>query len=365
MAEDNIVSGDDGGARPRSDRATLTVVGGGVIGLCCALAAADAGWRVTVLTDPDAPRAADVAGGMLGSLGEGHPGEDVLLEITADSVRRWPALLARLADPAIVVATDSLFVGVTSADVAVLAQLARFVWSGPVGSETVERSVLRQVGGREIRDLEPALGPRPVGGFLASGEGAVDNRMLLRALESALVERGGVVCARRVDSPAGLDGDRILVAAGLGTSKLVSGVDLYAAKGEILRLTANAWSVPGPRHVVRARVGDRMVYLVPRSGGIVIGATQYEPIDAADRAPRVSGVADLLADALEVMPGLQTYDLAEVSVGMRPCTADGLPVVRAVDERVIVATGHGRNGIVLAPWTSHRFVEILGESWAD
>jgi glycine oxidase len=50
---------------------------------------------------------------------------------------------------------------------------------------------------------------------------------------------------------------------------------------------------------------------------------------------------------------------------MRPCTADGLPVVRAVDERVIVATGHGRNGIVLAPWTSHRFVEILGESWAD
>ena len=65
----------------------------GVIGLCCGLAAADAGWRVTVLTDPGTPRA-DVAGGMLGSLGEGHPGEDALLEITADSVRRWPTLLA-------------------------------------------------------------------------------------------------------------------------------------------------------------------------------------------------------------------------------------------------------------------------------
>lgn len=336
---------------------TLTVVGAGVIGLSCALAAADAGWRVTVLTDPDAPRAADVAGGMLGSLGEGHPGEDALLEITADSVRRWPGLLARLGDPAIVAADDSLFVGVSAADMAFLSRLARFVWSN-----SVDESVLRQVTGREIRELEPALGSRLVGGFRAAGEGAVDNRALLAALETQLVRAGGVLAARRVDSLAGLDGDRILVAAGLGSSKLVAGVDLYAAKGEILRLSANAWSVPGPRHVVRARVGDRMVYLVPRRGGIVVGATQYEPIDADDRAPRVSGVADLLANASEVMPGVRTYDLTEAGVGMRPCTADGLPIVRAVDDRVIVAAGHGRNGIVLAPWTSHRVVEILGRA---
>ena len=339
---------------------TLTVVGGGVIGLGCALAAADAGWRVTVLTDPGTPRAADVAGGMLGSLGEGHPGEDALLEITADSVRRWPELLARLGDPAIAAADDSLFVGVAAADVAFLSQLARFVWS-----KSVDESVLRQVTGREIRELEPALGSRLVGGYLASGEGAVDNRALLAALETTLARAGGVVVPRRVDSLAGLEGDRILVAAGLGSSKLVAGVDLYAAKGEILRLSANAWSVPGPRHVVRARVGDRMVYLVPRRGGIVVGATQYEPIDADDRAPRVSGVADLLADALEVMPGLRTYDLAEAGVGMRPCTPDGLPIVRELDDRVIVAAGHGRNGIVLAPWTSHRVVEILGKAAAE
>ncbi len=350
-----------GADRPR----TLTVVGAGVIGLCCGLAAADAGWRVTVLTDPGTPRAADVAGGMLGSLGEGHPGEDALLEITADSVRRWPTLLARLDDPAIVSADDSLFVGVTAADVAFLTQLARFVWSKAVDESVTTQSGLRQVTGREIRELEPSLGPRAIGGFLASGEGAVDNRALLAALETRLVAAGGMVRAHRVDSLTDLPGDRILVTAGLGSSKLVGGIDLYPAKGEILRLSANAWSVPGPRHVVRARVGDRMVDLVPRRAGSVVGATQYEPIDASDMAPRVSGVADLLADALEVMPGLGTYDLAEAGVGFRPCTADGLPVVRAVDDRVILACGHGRNGIVLAPWTSHRVVEILDETGAN
>ena len=45
--------------------------------------------------------------------------------------------------------------------------------------------------------------------------------------------------------------------------------------------------------------------------------------------------------------------------------ADGLPIVRELDDRVIVAAGHGRNGIVLAPWTSHRVVEILGKAAAE
>ena len=82
----------------------------------------------------------------------------------------------------------------------------------------------------------------------------------------------------------------------------------------------------------------------------MVGATQYEPIDASDMAPRVSG-GGRSAGRYAGDAGLGTYDLAEGGVGFRPCTADGLPVVRAVDDRVILACGHGRNGIVLAPWT--------------
>ena len=134
---------------------------------------------------------------------------------------------------------------------------------------------------------------------------------------------------------------------------------MHAAKGEILRLRRTRLSVPPPTHVVRARIHGRAVYLVPRADGIVVGATQYETGDLADRTPQAGGVADLLADAVEVMPGLRTYELTEAAAGLRPCTADGLPIIERVDANTVVATGHGRNGIVLAPLTAHRVVAIL------
>ena len=99
-----------------------------------------------------------------------------------------------------------------------------------------------------------------------------------------------------------------------------------------------------------------MVYLVPRADGIVVGATQYE---SDEPGAEVAGVRDLLDDALTVMPGLASYTLAEVGVGYRPCSPDGLPLIRRIDERVVVAAGHGRNGIVLAPYTAQRVLEIL------
>ena len=343
-------------------RGDLTVVGGGVVGLTCALAALDVGWRVTIVDDPFGAEAGWVAGGMLGSLGEGHPGEEELFGITSDSVRRWPTLIDRLDDPLIVAAADSLFVASTAADAAHLRQLAEFVWA--TQARTQGGSDLRPVAAREIRSLENALSSRLIGGYLASGEAALDNRNLLRSLRATVLRDGAIITERHVDDLAELEGDRVLVAAGLGSSALVDGLDLYATKGEILRLAANSWSVPPPRHVVRARLDGRSVYLVPRKDGIVVGATQYEPAEAADRHPRAGGVADLLADAVAVMPGLSTYDLVEVAAGFRPTRADGVPVVRAVDERIVVATGHGRNGILLAPWTAHRVVEILDQGVA-
>lgn len=341
---------------------SLTIVGAGVIGLTCALAAHDAGWRVQVIATPEESSASEVAGGMLGSLGEGHPGEHALLAISARSVRRWPDLLARLDDPTLSVAEDSLFVAATATDREYLTQLADFVWSTDDEGEPTDR--LRRVDARQIRTLEPSLNSRLVGGYLAVGEGALDNRRLLARLSTTLTSAGVEIRRGRVEELAELPGDRVLVSAGLGSTAVLKNSrlkvpSLHPAKGEILRLAHNRWSVPPPRHVVRARVRDRMVYLVPRADGIVVGATQYEPFDTSDHRPQARGVAHLLADAIEVMPGLQTYDLVEAAAGLRPMTADGLPVVEAVDHRIIAAFGHGRNGIVLAPWTAERVLEIL------
>ncbi|MGW0035212.1 glycine oxidase ThiO [Gordonia sp. NPDC003376] len=343
----------------------LVVVGGGVIGLTCALRAGDEGWQVTVVDAGEHLRAAWVAGGMLGSLGEGHPGEDALLDLSERSVARWPDLVARLGDPAVVTAHDSLFVAAGAADAGYLAQLADFVWSRRPRS--TDR--LAPVDAAAIREREPAIGSRLRGGYLARGEGAVDNRRLLAALRGALTAAGARLESGRIADLADLDRyrpDRILLAAGAGIADLWPDAPVYLAKGEVLRLRADRWTVPPPRHVIRARVDGRTVYLVPRSDGIVVGATQYEG-DAHEwrsgtPGARAGGVADLLADAVEVYPGLREYTLTEVGVGFRPCSPDGLPIIRRLDERVLIACGHGRNGIMLAPYTADVFAALLADS---
>ncbi|CQD10265.1 glycine oxidase ThiO [Mycolicibacterium conceptionense] len=59
------------------------------------------------------------------------------------------------------------------------------------------------------------------------------------------------------------------------------------------------------------------------------------------------------------MPALGEYELAETAAGLRPMTPDGLPRVERVDERTLVAVGHGRNGFLLAPWTAERIAAEL------
>ncbi len=155
-----------GGAVEHGGR-SLTVVGGGVIGLTCALAAADAGRPRRVLDAGHAERASWVAGGMLGSLGEGQPGEQEALALSVESVRRWPDLVRRLDEPAIVTATDSLFVAAGAADAEYLRHLAYFVWAQQPRTD----ATLHAVTGREIRALEPARPPGWSAGTARRGSG--------------------------------------------------------------------------------------------------------------------------------------------------------------------------------------------------
>ncbi len=123
-------------------------------------------------------------------------------------------------------------------------------------------------------------------------------------------------------------------------------------------------SVPPPTHVVRARIHGRAVYLVPRADGIVIGATQYETGDLADRTPQAGGVADLLSDAVGVMPGLRTYELTEAAA-CAPAPPTACRSSNGSTQTQWSRPGNGRNGIVLAPLTAHRVVAILEEKTDD
>ncbi|WP_300007785.1 glycine oxidase ThiO [Pseudonocardia sp.] len=347
----------------------MTVVGAGVIGLSCAWRAATAGWRVTVLDPAPASGASWVAGGMLAPLTEAWPGEERLLELGVESLRRWPDFAAELGGAGL--RTEGTVVVATGAgDRAELDSLAEHL-------ARTGRAVERLTG-RALRRLEPALGPEVRGGLSVPGDLSVDNRELLGALREAAEQAGarfvsqavtcvlddgarvtGVRCAGGHDRPA----EVVLVAAGAHSSALHPALRglVRPVKGEILRLAHRPGAFPPPRRTVRALVDGRPVYMVPREGGgLVVGATQTEV--GFDTDTTVAGVRDLLRDAERVLPGIAEYALVESAAGLRPSCADNLPLVDAVGpDGLLVATGHGRNGMLLAPVTADTVLGLLRE----
>jgi glycine oxidase len=343
---------------------TIAVVGAGVMGAGVAWRAARSGADVT-LVDP-APRsgASWVAGGMLAPVTEAWPGEEDLLELGAAALRRWPEFAAELTaaghDPGL--RTEGTVVAaVDSADRAELLTLAEFL--GKLGRDV---DVLT---GRELRALEPGLSASVRAGLSVPGDLAVDNRRLLDALLAA----GGECGVRHVAAAATgvregvvhladgtVEADVVVLAAGAWSAELhpaLRGV-LRPVKGEILRLASRPGSLPPPVRTVRGLVEGRHVYLVPRdSGGLVVGATQYEA--GFDPGPRVGGVRDLLADAERLVPALADYTLVEAAAGFRPGSPDNLPVVRWLEPGVLAATGHGRNGMLLLPGTLADVASLL------
>jgi glycine oxidase len=349
----------------------LTVIGAGVIGMSCAWRAAASGRTVTVLDPAPAGGASWVAGGMLAPVTEAWPGEEELLELGVAALGRWSGFAAELAAAAglpVGLRTEGTVVAATGAgDRAELDGLAEHL--GRLG-----RSVDR-LSGRELRRLEPALGPDVRGGLSVPGDLAVDNRLLLAALRAA-AERAGVRFVaesatavlddgERVTGVRSMSGSRpartVLVAAGAHSAGLhpaLSGL-VRPVKGEIVRLGHRAGALPPPRRTVRALVDGRPVYAVPRDGGgLVIGATQAET--GFDTEVTVGGVRDLLRDAERVLPGIAEYALLETAAGLRPGSPDNRPLIGAIGPAgLLVATGHHRNGMLLAPATADAVLALL------
>jgi glycine oxidase len=330
----------------------LAVISGGVIGLSVARRAAMAGLAVRVHRRADDRGAGWVAGGMIAPHSEAWPGEEQLLRIGLDSLALWnaegPGSFLEGLPADVVTARESLVVAVDRADVADLRTVADLLEAEghPVAMTTA------------ARDVEPLLAQGIRHGFLAADELAIDNRKVIEALEAHCDELG-VRWAGPVDTlEQARDGaETVVIANGIDAPALWPGLQVRPVKGEVLRLRWRRGCMPPPQRVVRAKVHGRSVYLVPRAEGVVVGATQYE--HGRDTAPSVSGVRELLDDACAVMPALGEYELAEAAAGLRPMSPDNLPIVGRLDARTLVATGHGRSGFLLAPWTAERIAAEL------
>ncbi len=359
----------------------VAVVGAGVIGLASAWRAAQTGRAVTVF-DPEPGRAASwAAAGMLAPATEAHYGEEELLALNLASRRRWPSFAAELEDASDAATgyreTGTVVVARDNDDRAALDDL--FAFQRDLGLQ------VRRLSSREARDLERGLAPTVRGAVLADDDHQVDNRALIGALLVAC-RRAGVEIVRervaglstaagRVDglelsSGESIDADAVVVAAGAWSGEVVGDVvelPVRPVKGQLLHLHhprhgPEAMADPLIARNVRA-VGGRPdrppVYLVPRGDGrLVLGATAEER--GYDTAVTAGGVLDLLREAYELLPGLDAYELTETTAGLRPGTPDNAPLIGpAGADGLIAATGHFRNGVLLAPLTAEAVVAHL------
>jgi glycine oxidase len=162
-----------------------------------------------------------------------------------------------------------------------------------------------------------------------------------------------------VSTPDDIEAATIVVAAGCGTAAL-TGLPVRPVKGQVLRLRGESGLI---RHVLEATVDGRSVYVVPRADGeIVVGATQEE---RSDRTVTAGGVYDLLRAAIELVPDLAECALVETLAGHRPGTPDNAPLLGFWREGVVVAAGHFRNGVLLAPATAGLIADLVLTGHAD
>src|SRR5215831_7853128 len=367
----------------RDSALDVAIVGGGIVGLSVAWRAAQRGLSVTVLerdglgSHPPSG-ATHVAAGMLAPVAEvefGEAGRGVL-ELGMRSAALWPDFAAELER------AGESEVGLRRGGTLVVAR-------DDDEARELERQLAfrRELGLRalrlrasEAREREPALAPTVRLALLAPDDHSVDPRRVVAALWRAC-EREGVrlrrhtpvlgveldaarerVCGVRVADAGGRGGAaggvvegellrarEVVVAGGAWSAALPglpdgAGVSVRPVKGQILRLRDPA----GPgllEGVVRFHGG----YLVPRGdGGYVLGATVEERGFEPD--PTAGGVYALLRDAHELVPGISELHIEELGVGYRPGTPDNVPIVgRGRLDGLLWATGHHRNGILLAP----------------
>jgi glycine oxidase len=348
------------------------IVGGGVIGLASAWRLARVGATVAVLDRGQPPAGATrVAAGMLAPVGELTFGEPQLLELTLVASELYPKFVEELE------ASSGMSTGYATAG-ALHVALDRDEAAELRRVHDLQRSLgldAEWLTPAACRELEPGLTPSLAGGVHAPREASVDPRALTAALSAALeAEEGAELRSGAEVVEAVFDGERL---AGVRTA---AGEELRAA---VVLLASGAWSgtaawlpqearppvrpVKGQILELRAAGGERApcgrilaserVYLVPRGDGrLIAGATVEE--QGYDEAVTAGGVHELLREAYRLLPEVAEMELVEATASLRPGTPDNLPLVEPAPlEGLIWATGHYRNGILLAPLAAARVVE--------
>jgi glycine oxidase len=345
----------------------IAIIGAGIIGTAIADACAAPGVRVSLfeMRRPGAG-ASQASAGVLAPYVEAEPGSP-LLALGTRSLSMWDgwvqAVRERSGIPFDYRRAGTLEVALGTADAESLTRSAAWLDAQGVPHEWLE--------GIALREREPGVTPHAAGGLLIPVHGWVQVSALVAALMASARQRGATC-----ETPAEIihveqkqyvqvrigtrteEFDHVVIAAGSWSRRVrVAGVPVFPVRpirGQLLHLR---WpdaplpftSVWGPR-----------CYTVPWSdGSLLVGAT-VEDVGFDERST-VDGVRELMDAAVGLLPDAARASVEAVRVGLRPATSDHLPLLGTLPThpRITLATGHYRNGILLAPLTADIVARLI------
>jgi len=332
----------------------VLILGGGLMGLAIAHQLARRGRSVLVLSRRRSEAAGFVAAGMLAPHAEGLGGE--LLALGQASLARVPAWVAQ------VEADSGLGCGLRTCGIVVPFHTAteRDAYPTAAWGQALKRADLE----REI----PGIGPTWQAGLLFAQDGQIDNRRrLMRALERACVGRGvrfqegaevlellrhagGSLSGVRLRTAEGeeqqLDASAAVLSCGAWSAQLLPELPVFPVKGQML-------SLQGPRQALGRVIFGPGTYLVPRADGLlVVGATSEAQAGFADGLTP-AGQRQLQEGIASLLPEAASWPPMERWWGFRPCTPDEGPLLgESPIPGLWLATGHHRNGVLLAAITA-------------
>ena len=338
--------------------ADTIVIGAGVIGLCIARALSQKGLSVALVSDHRKGSASRAAAGMLAPSVEQSDGPAHDFAIAARNF--YPDYLEDLADE------SGIRVPLNRLGILQVALTEKGVKGLKKSASAESRWLDRQ----QLSELEPTLG-HALGAVMNPDDGAVDNTILMSALEESVEKRrevtridaAAVSVSRersRVDIEPGesLESGNVVITAGAWGGMIGGATALDAVspcRGQLV-----SYKTTGLRHVTYGPRG----YLVPRSSGTIIAGSTMEYVGFdSDTTPE--GLARVHSVAEEISPALAVSEVTLEWAGLRPVTPDMLPIIGRDEtcDHIIYATGHSRNGILMAPLTGEAVAALaVGET---
>jgi glycine oxidase len=357
---------------------TVAIIGAGVVGLGIAWRLAARGLEVLVFDRGAAGAGAThAAAGMLAACAEAEPGEEALVALGRDSQARWPAFADELKQASGIDVElrreGTLVIALTADDQAKLLHHLAF-------QKTLDLP-LQWISAAETRRREPHLAGKLAGAVWSPQDHQVDNRKLALALRSAAQAAGASINEHqpvaeiaskggRVEGIVLADGRRIaadvVVLAAGAWSRSIAGLaaplrpPVRPIKGQMLALRMDA-AAPLVTHVI----WGPGVYLVPRlDGRLIVGGTVEEK--GFDTTLTAGGLLTLLEAAWRTVPAIEELPIDEMWVGHRPGSRDDAPILGPAPlEGLVYATGHHRNGILLAPVTADAIARLVLDGTVD